>query len=330
MNKEKQKRQIRMFLDGKGGKDVDAFCIYQWIERCHFHSWWDYALRLAPSVPPNSLDQHYHKRLDFLVSECRKSLEQFNRECVQIRNSSGQPQFSVPVPFMEACLFDLELQTCGVTSKGFALEADGRRVIFVEEITPKNCIFRLFDIDAEELSSWLRSHGFEHLVNGVVRPKREGSQQTAQMRITWPDATNLIDSLVSHLKDIRPVVRPAVARTAPIRASSYPASGKMIQFRVTATHTLRSYSVITFPPEHRRFFPGYKIPFILQTDMGDIETQVASGTSRSEIGDPDEGKYFSKNLKPWVRGHLNEIEEGGLVTIESVEPGQIYRLSVKR
>ncbi len=75
MNKEKQRREILRFLKGKGNKDVDAFCIYQWIERCHFHGWWDIGIALAPSVPPNSLDQDYHKRLNYLLYECRSKLK---------------------------------------------------------------------------------------------------------------------------------------------------------------------------------------------------------------------------------------------------------------
>ena len=71
MNKEKQRRQILRFLRGKGNRDIDAFCIYQWIERCHFEGWWNLALELANSIPPNSLNKDYHKRLNYLLSECR-------------------------------------------------------------------------------------------------------------------------------------------------------------------------------------------------------------------------------------------------------------------
>ena len=75
MNKEKQRRRILGFLQGKGGKDVDAFCVYQWIERCHFEGWWDLGLSLTQSVPPNSLNQDYHKRLNYLLSDCRHNLK---------------------------------------------------------------------------------------------------------------------------------------------------------------------------------------------------------------------------------------------------------------
>ena len=80
MNKEKQKRRIIRFLQGRGPRDVDTFCVYQWIERCHFEEWWDLALSLGQSVPPNSLSRDYHKRLDYLLSECRHNLERARKE----------------------------------------------------------------------------------------------------------------------------------------------------------------------------------------------------------------------------------------------------------
>jgi hypothetical protein len=73
MNKESQKRKIVKFLNNGMARDIDAFCIYQWIERCHFEGWWDLALSL--SVPPNSLNQDYHKRLNYLLSDCRQQLK---------------------------------------------------------------------------------------------------------------------------------------------------------------------------------------------------------------------------------------------------------------
>lgn len=329
MNKEKQKRQIDLFLSEKGSKEVDAFCVYQWIERCHFQEWWDRAVKLAPKIAPNSLDQHYHKRLDFLLSECRTNLDRINQECVPIRNSSGDPQFFVPRSFIMACI-NLELRPFGTTSKGVAFESDGRRVLFIEEISPKKCTFRLDNMEPETLSSWLRSHGFDHLVHEIIWPSGQGDPQPGRLRITWPDASNLIDSLIPHLKEKFPAYRPASFPRAPIETSSFAPSGRRIQFGITAIHTLRAYNVITFPPGHRRFFPGYKIPFIFQTDIGEIETHVSSGTQKAQQGDPDEGKYIARNLKPWIRRHFKEIEAGNLITIESIEPGRTYRLSVNR
>jgi len=71
MNEESQRRKILRLLKGKGPKDVDAFCIYQWVERCHYQGWWDLGEKLGSHIPPNSLDSHYQQRVSYLLKECR-------------------------------------------------------------------------------------------------------------------------------------------------------------------------------------------------------------------------------------------------------------------
>lgn len=71
MNEESQRRKILRFLKDKGSKDIDAFCLYQWVERCHYHGWWELAASLGSHIPPNSLNDHYHQRINFLLKECR-------------------------------------------------------------------------------------------------------------------------------------------------------------------------------------------------------------------------------------------------------------------
>jgi hypothetical protein len=71
MNEESQRRKILRFLKGKPSKDVDAFCLYQWVERCHYHGWWDLGVSLGSYIPPNSLSDHYYQRINFLLKECR-------------------------------------------------------------------------------------------------------------------------------------------------------------------------------------------------------------------------------------------------------------------
>jgi hypothetical protein len=75
MNDSTQKRQIQRFLRGQDKRDIDAFSIYQWIERCHIQGWWGLGIALASNLPPNSLDQNYQKRLEFLLNECRKNVD---------------------------------------------------------------------------------------------------------------------------------------------------------------------------------------------------------------------------------------------------------------
>jgi hypothetical protein len=88
MDKEYQSHQIQNFLKGKYRKEIDVFCIYQWIERCQFHGWWEVGLELGSFIPPNSLDTHYHKRLDYLLSECRHNVNVTNIQISPIVEST--------------------------------------------------------------------------------------------------------------------------------------------------------------------------------------------------------------------------------------------------
>lgn len=73
MNESSQKRQIQRFLRGHDKRDIDAFCIYQWIERCHIQKWWGLAIELSPYIKPGTLQTDYQKRLDFILRDCRNN-----------------------------------------------------------------------------------------------------------------------------------------------------------------------------------------------------------------------------------------------------------------
>ncbi len=83
MNESKQRRQIQKFLKGNFKIDVDAFCIYQWVERCHVQKWWGMGVALAAHVPPDTLDSNYQKRLAFILNECRNNFEAEQKNEVQ-------------------------------------------------------------------------------------------------------------------------------------------------------------------------------------------------------------------------------------------------------
>jgi len=71
MNESTQKRQIQRFLNGNDKRDVDAFSIYQWIERCQNNEWWDMAIKLSSYITPGVLSTDYQRRLDFILKDCR-------------------------------------------------------------------------------------------------------------------------------------------------------------------------------------------------------------------------------------------------------------------
>jgi len=76
MNKDSQLKLIKRFLNGTCKNDVDPFCIYQWIDRSYYEGWWNIAIELSAYLPPNSLDENYQKRLNFLLFECRAKLKE--------------------------------------------------------------------------------------------------------------------------------------------------------------------------------------------------------------------------------------------------------------
>jgi hypothetical protein len=89
LNRDKQKKSIERFLKGNSSKDIDVFCIYQWIDRCYYEGWWDLGIRLASHIPPNSLTHHYEKRLAFIISEFRnKSKNLYRSQTDQSREKS--------------------------------------------------------------------------------------------------------------------------------------------------------------------------------------------------------------------------------------------------
>ncbi len=87
------------------------------------------------------------------------------------------------------------------------------------------------------------------------------------------------------------------------------------------------YHLFYFPKDKRHFFPGYKIPFILETDIGEIQTKVTSAPKGTPIGDPKAGAYIKGNLVEWYKCHPT-IKERDKVIFEVIESMKRYRLKV--
>lgn len=86
-------------------------------------------------------------------------------------------------------------------------------------------------------------------------------------------------------------------------------------------------SAIDVPKNYRELFPGYKVPFILETNVGEIETYIVGGPSGTKEGDPNAGYYFSKGLSGWFK--QNNLKIGGKVVIEIIETKKRYKLYKK-
>ena len=99
-----------------------------------------------------------------------------------------------------------------------------------------------------------------------------------------------------------------------------------VKVRLTAGDL--TYKLFKVLKEHRLFFPGYKVPFQLDTDSGTVTTWVTSASKGTAVGDSLAGGYLMAELKPWFNTHLDELGDGAYVLFEAVEPGKKYRLSI--
>ncbi|MFA4836974.1 MAG: hypothetical protein WC749_13005 [Dehalococcoidia bacterium] len=87
------------------------------------------------------------------------------------------------------------------------------------------------------------------------------------------------------------------------------------------------YNLIRVSKPKRLFFPGYKMPFEMVTDVETITTHITSAPKGTPRGDPRGGSYIRKGLLRWYRSHP-ELKDGSKLRVEAIEPGKRYRLSV--
>ena len=105
---------------------------------------------------------------------------------------------------------------------------------------------------------------------------------------------------------------------------------KFVDIEIKNPHSPQNFHVIPIPKRIRRFFPGYKLPFILETDIGEIRTYVSSAPQGTHIGDPDRGAYMQSGLKKWFDTHKTQITSGTIFRIQVLEPGKRYKLSINK
>lgn len=194
MNNEVQKRKINQFLKGKGKKEIDAFCIYQWIDRCHFEGWWDAAVALGSFITPSSLNQDYQKRIEFLLGQCRNQINQRNRQFTEIGNSQDTQAFPLPKVFIDIA-DGLGLKLEGRGQNRMKLKYLNKRLLFLEKMTFETCTFYFTDRSCESLLIWLDKNGFDYLADSMRMTKKAADERRPRMRISWDDATSLLPIL---------------------------------------------------------------------------------------------------------------------------------------
>ena len=61
-------------------------------------------------------------------------------------------------------------------------------------------------------------------------------------------------------------------------------SARAIEIRISSVEASRRYALFHIPKQYRRFFPGYKIPFYLETDIGTFRPCITSAPKGTPPG----------------------------------------------
>jgi hypothetical protein len=103
-------------------------------------------------------------------------------------------------------------------------------------------------------------------------------------------------------------------------------AGDILEIEQRSTNE-RKYRLFRLTANTRRFFPGYKIEFILETDIGNITSRVVSAMHDTQTGNPYAGTYISGGLRQWYDKHP-EVIVGTKLRFECIEPLKRYKLTV--
>jgi len=93
---------------------------------------------------------------------------------------------------------------------------------------------------------------------------------------------------------------------------------KSKRIKIKVVPSAPDYGFISLPKKHRHLFPGYKVPFTLITDIGEITSHISSG-----------GTNIQGGLRPWYRRHPElKYDDRAEIVIEVTEPKKKYRLQI--
>ena len=99
-----------------------------------------------------------------------------------------------------------------------------------------------------------------------------------------------------------------------LKKENVPNFSNSVEIIIKNIDSAKKYNLIYFPKNIRDFFPGYKIPFTFETDIGETSTKITSAPKGTEIGDPSRGSYIQGGLKPWYEKH-QELKNGDKLII---------------
>jgi hypothetical protein len=102
-----------------------------------------------------------------------------------------------------------------------------------------------------------------------------------------------------------------------------------VDLEIRNPHAKHRYHFIPVSKKNRPFFPGYKLPFSLETEIGVVKTYVTSAPKGTPIGDPDRGAYIQSGLREWFDLYEVQLVNGATLRIEALEPGKRYKLTIR-
>jgi len=178
----------------------------------------------------------------------------------------------------------------------------------------------------------------ETLEDNLRNEQKEFQKLQSEYKKRITEIESQVDSLKRKLPYSPGISFTAMTPERTATVSSNPsrtrAKGKMItqyQVEIELPETFKKgwikYNLIRLPKEVRSIFPGYKIPFVLETDIGPIRTEVTSYGEGTQKGDRKAGYYFS-GMKSWYENH-GELKPGDILILTKLSEDN-YRLAIKK
>ena len=102
-------------------------------------------------------------------------------------------------------------------------------------------------------------------------------------------------------------------------------AGRDDKILITVKPAHMRYGYLHIPQEYRVLFPGFKMPFKVETCRGVFEAYITdTNPSRWQQGDMNSSANIH-GLREWFKTHT-QIKTGDSLVIESIEPLKLYRL----
>ncbi len=129
-----------------------------------------------------------------------------------------------------------------------------------------------------------------------------------------------------YRRESRPVLRSIrlKGKSASKKRHKYRRNGDEAVITIQSTSPM-DYNLIPVNKTIRDLFPGYKINFVIETDVGQFVCRVTGARRSVPIGDDKGGAYIQGGLKLWYLRH-KEVKVGSSLRVRVIKPNQIYRL----